>query len=115
MNFTKVRIFFLAPAKAGLQDLPTSLLEAMTMQLAVIVSDQPVFHELVVDGQNGLFVPLDDAEALAAQIKRLALDRKLTKRLGQQGQMDVQARFKRDNWSAMIGQIAKSAKQEVIN
>ena len=104
-DFYQSADIFLAPAKAGLHDLPTALLEAMSMQLAVIVTDQPIFHEVVVEGRNGLFIPPDDPKALAAQIKRLASDRALTKKLGQQAQSDIQARFKRDKLATMIAKM----------
>lgn len=36
--------------------------------LPVIVSDLPVFHEIVKEGKNGTFVDSNDAEALAEKM-----------------------------------------------
>jgi len=46
-----------------------------------IVSDLPIYRELIRDGEAGLLFPPGDAITLAAQIERLARDRELTGRL----------------------------------
>lgn len=42
------------------------IIEALATSLPVIVSDIPVFHELVADNENGLIVPLHDTRSLAS-------------------------------------------------
>lgn len=62
---------------------PNALLEAMNCGLPVIVSDgAPGPLELVEDGETGLVVPVNDAAALAAALRRLANDETLRRRLG---------------------------------
>lgn len=63
---------------------PNALLEAMSCGLPVIVSDgAPGPLELVEDGVTGLVVPVNDAAALAAALRRLASDAELRRRLGE--------------------------------
>jgi glycosyltransferase involved in cell wall biosynthesis len=45
--------------------------EALSFGLPVVASDLPAFRSLVQAGQNGLLVPVDDSEALAAALARL--------------------------------------------
>lgn len=44
------------------------IIEANSCGLPTIVSDIPVFHEIIGEGVNGYFVPADDPEALAQKI-----------------------------------------------
>ena len=60
---------------------PSSVLEAMACGAVPVLSDLPSLHEWVSDGQDGLFVPVGDAGALAAAILRLVRDEELRSRL----------------------------------
>jgi glycosyltransferase involved in cell wall biosynthesis len=51
---------------------PRSVLEAMSMQRAVITTDAPGCRDTVVDGDSGLIVPVRDAAALAKAMLLLA-------------------------------------------
>ncbi len=51
---------------------PRSSLEAMAMARAVITTDAPGCRETVIDGDNGLLVPVGDASALAKAMLALA-------------------------------------------
>ncbi len=74
--------------------------EAMNRKLPVIASDAvgAVAGGLVRDGHNGLVVPADDAQALAAAMRRLADDAQLRARLGAAGERDVQS-YTHDAWA----------------
>ena len=54
------------------EGLPKSLLEAAACGRAMIASDVPGCREIVIHDQTGLLVPVDDAQALAAAMQRLA-------------------------------------------
>ena len=54
------------------EGLPLSLMEAAACGRAMIASDVPGCREIVVHEQTGLLVPVDDAQALAQAMQRLA-------------------------------------------
>ncbi len=65
------------------EGMPNALLEAMSCGLPVVVSDgAPGPLELVENEVTGLVVPVNDAGALAAALRRLADDPQLCSRLG---------------------------------
>jgi glycosyltransferase involved in cell wall biosynthesis len=75
------QIFALASRHEGM---PNALLEAMSCALPCIVSDSsPGLLELVRHGINGLVVPVEDADALACALARLATDRSFAEVLGE--------------------------------
>lgn len=49
---------------------PRTVLEAMSMGRAIITTDAPGCRETVRDGENGFLVPVKDAHALAAAMRR---------------------------------------------
>lgn len=78
--YRRAQIFALPSRHEGA---PNSLLEAMSCGMAVIVSDaSPGPLEIVEDGENGIVVPVGDADALARGIARLAADPGLRRALG---------------------------------
>lgn len=62
-------------------------LEAAACGTAVIASNSPGIRESVRDGETGFLVRHGDVEELASAMKRLAADRALAERLGQQGRV----------------------------
>lgn len=56
------------------EGMPLAILEAMASGLAVIVSDIPGNHDLVVHGQDGLLFGSENADDLAVQLLRLVED-----------------------------------------
>jgi glycosyltransferase involved in cell wall biosynthesis len=68
-------------------------LEAMAASLPVVATRVSAVPEVVVDGETGLLVPVDDADALAAALARLADDAELRRRLGAAGAPRVRERF----------------------
>lgn len=64
------------------EGLPKSLLEAAACGRPLVATDVPGCRELVIDGVNGLLVPLKNTAALAAALRRLAADPALRAKLG---------------------------------
>lgn len=54
------------------EGLPRSILEAMSMEKAVIVSDVPGCRELVSDGWNGMLVPAKNSQLLSERLLKMA-------------------------------------------
>jgi glycosyltransferase involved in cell wall biosynthesis len=72
------------------------LLEAMACEAPLISSDIPVVNEIVSHGEDGLLVPRDNSEALAAAILRLVGEPTLRQRLIAGGKKTLRERFKGD-------------------
>jgi glycogen synthase len=70
-----------------------SVLEAMAAGLVVIGTTTGGTGEILVEGETGLTYPAGDAGQLAAQIRRLANDPVLRRRLGESGYATVRQHF----------------------
>ena len=64
------------------EGLPKSLIEAAACGLPLVATDVPGCREVIIDGEDGLLVPVHDAVALAVAIARLLDNRELAARLG---------------------------------
>lgn len=76
-----------------IEGLPISMLEAMHCGMPVVVSAVGSVPEVLVDGENGLMVPAQDAQALADALLRLAGEPALAERLGLQGRETFNSRY----------------------
>jgi glycosyltransferase involved in cell wall biosynthesis len=76
--------------------IPNVLVEAMAAGVAVVSTTVSGIPELVTDGADGLLVEPDDPGALAAALRRLAVDDDLRSRLGAAGRRTVADRFDGD-------------------
>jgi glycosyltransferase involved in cell wall biosynthesis len=72
---------------------PTKLFEYLAMARAVVASRLGQIASVIVDGENGLLVEPNDADALAQAIERLANDEALRQRLGAAARQTVIARY----------------------
>ena len=80
-HIEKAAIYILASNQEGM---PNSLIEAMSLGLACISTDCPCGGpaDLIVDGINGLLVPVGDKAAMAGAIGKLLGNEALTESLG---------------------------------
>jgi glycosyltransferase involved in cell wall biosynthesis len=62
------------------EGLPGALMEAAACGRAMIATDAPGCREIVIDDQTGLLVPIEDPDALAAAILKLAASAELRAR-----------------------------------
>ena len=81
---------------------PCSLMEGMSMGRAVIAADAPGSREVVRPGENGLMVPLRDAEALADALAQLALNPQRLRAMGAAGRALALAEFDAETVAAGI-------------
>jgi glycosyltransferase involved in cell wall biosynthesis len=65
------------------EGLPGSLMEAAACGRAMIATDAPGCREIVIEDQTGLLVPIEDPQALAQAMVRLATSPELRARYGQ--------------------------------
>jgi glycosyltransferase involved in cell wall biosynthesis len=76
--------------------LPKSLLEAAACGRAMVATDVPGCREIAIEGETALTVPVDDAEALAAAMTRLAEDASLRAQFGGAARRLVEEKFSAD-------------------
>jgi glycosyltransferase involved in cell wall biosynthesis len=67
------------------EGMAVSVWEALACGLPVIASDLPSLREWIIPGENGLLVPVGDAEALGQAIVRLLGDIDMQNRFGERG------------------------------
>lgn len=65
--------------------------EAMAVGLPVVVSDIPIFHEVV--GPSGVFINRNDPKAIANELARLSEDPKRARKLANQNRNRIHDRF----------------------
>lgn len=82
------------------EGLPRGLIEAAATQRAIITADVPGCREVVRHEQNGLLVPVQDAAATAAAMRRLILDADLRRALGRRGRAIAEAEFSVEHFVA---------------
>ena len=75
------------------EGLPLSLLEAAACGRAIVATDVPGCREIARAGLNALLVPVDDAEALADAVQRLAQDAALRAKFAAAGRALVEREF----------------------
>jgi glycosyltransferase involved in cell wall biosynthesis len=73
--------------------LPNAALEAAAAGCCVVASRHGGLPEIIRDGETGVLVAPDDPPALAAALRRLAIDPGLGPRLGAAAAVDVAERF----------------------
>jgi glycosyltransferase involved in cell wall biosynthesis len=93
--------------------------EAMVAGLPVVAYDCPWGPgDILRDGDDGLLVPPEDVDALAATMRRLIVDPDLRRRLGEAGARNVR-RFQREaivaQWDALIGEAIASGPRAVAH
>lgn len=75
------------------EPLGVAIMEAMAMELPVVVTEGGGVCELVDDGVNGVLAPAQQPAQLALQLERLFRDRHLAPRLGQAGRTKIVEEF----------------------
>ncbi|MEZ5827323.1 MAG: glycosyltransferase family 4 protein [Hyphomicrobiales bacterium] len=75
------------------EGLPKSLLEAAACGRAMVATDAPGCREIAIDGETALTVPVDDVDALAAAMQRMAEDQAMRERFGKAARHLVEAEF----------------------
>ncbi|MCP1673983.1 glycosyltransferase involved in cell wall biosynthesis [Natronocella acetinitrilica] len=75
------------------EGMPKTLLEAAAAGLPIVTSDAPGCREVVIDGDNGLLVPVKDATRLADALQALIEDEPLRSRMGLRSRALAMERF----------------------
>lgn len=75
------------------EGLPKSLLEAAACGRAMVATDAPGCREIAIEGETALTVPVDDPDALAAALARMAGDGTMRETFGRCARQLVERRF----------------------
>lgn len=84
------------------EGLPRAVVQALLMQVPAVAFDIDGTPEVVLDGQTGRCVPLNDLDAFTAALCDLAADADLRRRLGHAGREHCLERF---DWRRMVDQL----------
>ena len=87
------------------EGLPNALLEAGAAGRAIVATAAGGSSEIVVDGETGLLVPVDDAPALATAIRRVVTDIEIRGRLGAAARVHVTTSFGMDRFVAEFAEL----------
>ncbi len=91
-----LKSFDIYAVPSRMEGLNTSLLDAMAACRPVVASAAGGIRDVLVDGKNGILVPVGDVEALADGIVRLALDPGLAEDLARNARQTVLDKFTDD-------------------
>lgn len=94
--------------RGDMEGMPVSLLEAMSMALAVISSRHAGIPEAISNEVEGLLINEKDNIALTTAIERLANDKDLRKRLGEAARQKVLSRFTTNETNRKIIEVYRS-------
>ncbi|HEX8240121.1 MAG TPA: glycosyltransferase family 4 protein [Allosphingosinicella sp.] len=81
---------------------PRTVLEAMAMGRAVITTEAPGCRNTVVEGENGLLVPVADADALYRAMRRFVEEPELARTMGEASLRLVREKYDVDKVNAAI-------------
>jgi phosphatidylinositol alpha-mannosyltransferase len=93
---------FCSPA-TGAESFGIVLLEAMAAGKPVVASDIEGFRGVMTEGEQGMFVPKKDSDALAKTLGILARDAELRNKLGAQGKRLAEEY----RWEVVAGRVEK--------
>lgn len=94
---------------------PLAVLEAMAAGVPVIATDCGAVRNMVTDGREGYIVDVGDVDALADRIASLAEDADLRTRMGAQGRIRAERKFRIEDTAASFQRLLISlVKIEVV-
>jgi len=107
--FAQADLFVLPSEREGM---PLVLLEAMAMGLPTVATDIAGNRDVVIDGENGRLVPLNDAAAMRRALVELASDEALYSRMSESARKSAE-RFRWDavgqDFEDVYARVAKAA------
>jgi glycosyltransferase involved in cell wall biosynthesis len=96
------------------EGLPRVVLEAMALKRPVVSTPVGGILDLIVDGETGLLVPIDEPQALAEKIERLILNKELSSDLVYNAQGVLFEHFSLDKYIESVKsgfELARNSKQ----
>lgn len=108
-DYVKDASIFVLPSNS--EGMPNALLEAMALGIPSIATDCPIGGSafIIRDHENGLLLPMNDADALAQALAELIQNRVLAEKLGRNGRKvteDFAAEKVSAEWEAYLKEVA---------
>jgi glycosyltransferase involved in cell wall biosynthesis len=88
----------------------TALLEAMAMKRAIICTQTRGQTDVVIEGVTGLYVPLDDPDALRAAIERLLAHPEEAEQMGENGRKRIEQEMSLAHYVQRLNPYVREAK-----
>jgi glycosyltransferase involved in cell wall biosynthesis len=98
---------FVSPARS--EPFGLSIVEAMAAGVPVIATRSEGAREIIVNGETGRLVPIEDPESLANAIDEVLSDRELGERLSENARRVVHERFSLERMVAATEQVYRAA------
>jgi glycosyltransferase involved in cell wall biosynthesis len=93
------------------EGLPKSLLEAAACGRPMVATDAPGCREIAIAGKTALTVPVDDVEALADAMARMAEEKAMRKKFGKTARALVEEKFSAETIGREIVALYDSLRQ----
>ncbi|OVE82303.1 hypothetical protein BVY04_01285 [bacterium M21] len=90
------------------EGLPISLVEAAAHGLPLVATDCGGIPEICLDGENGLLVPCEDAQALSDALLKVTMDNSLAVSMGHKSLEYVQANYALDDCTQRLAELYAS-------
>ncbi|PKA02442.1 glycosyltransferase, partial [Leptospira ellisii] len=104
---------YLQPSRIESQGI--SVLEAMSVKISCVVSDQGGLPETVVDGVNGFVCPLSSPEVFAEKLILLYETPSLRSKMGNNGFERVEKIYSRDRWKSNFLKILENLLRSTLS
>lgn len=97
------------------EGMSNSLLEAMSMQLAIVATPVSGTVDIIDAGKDGLLIPPDSPEELAKCMEAIIRDSDLTARLGQNARLKVMHQFSLDCVAEQYSRLYESLRRPFLS
>jgi glycosyltransferase involved in cell wall biosynthesis len=96
LSFVKACDSFMLPSIYG-ESLTRSVIEAMCLEVAPVITNLPGNSRLVIHEKTGLTMPIKDPESIAKALERLSNDRSFAKMLGKNARIHIKNNIRNED------------------
>lgn len=107
LNLYRTADIFIQPTRADTHSV--AALEAMAMGLPVLATNVGGIADIIVEGETGYFIQMDDVQNMSERLRDLVKDPELRLRMGQSGRSRVEEHFNLQHISDKIVDLLKDA------
>ena len=108
LSYAKNAAFVVMPSICN-EGCPMTAIEAESLGLSIVANDIGFFKEAIEQGRNGLKFPMNDAEAMAACVRRLYENSEECSRMGTAARADYEAKYTQEGNAGQLIDIYRKA------